>query len=161
MRRSNKMASWERGKVRNMGCKRRFVPNPAVKNQRYCGSVNCQKARKRAWQKERLAHDPDYRANEAQAQSQWMSRNKDYWKEYRKRHPTYQEKNRLRQRERNRRRSQIAKDGRASHKNSHLFRRLLPRSLCGNQIAHSTHFEHSIRFYPNGLPALRPRPPLI
>lgn len=90
-------------------CKSNFVPHPAVKNQQYCGSADCQRARKRKWQKEKLADDPDYRENQAAAQREWRSRNRHYWREYRKRNPAYSEQNRLRQRERNRQRRSIAK----------------------------------------------------
>ena len=83
-------------------CKRKFVPHPAVKHQQYCGSADCQRARKRKWQKEKLANDRDYRENQAYAQREWRRRNKGYWKEYRKKNPAYTEKNRLQQRERNR-----------------------------------------------------------
>ncbi len=85
-------------------CKRLFAVNPAVSHQRYCSDPECQKTRKRNWQKEKLANDSDYRANQASAQRQWRSRNKDYWKEYRRKHPVYTEANRTGQRERNRRR---------------------------------------------------------
>ena len=85
-------------------CKRGFIPHPAVRDQQYCSNAECQKARKRAWQKEKLANDSDYRANQASAQRQWRSRNKGYWREYRRRNPAYTEKNRIGQRERNRRR---------------------------------------------------------
>jgi hypothetical protein len=85
-------------------CQRRLIPHLAVANQRYCSDPGCQKARKRNWQKEKLARDPDYRANQAEAQRQWRSRNRDYWREYRSRNPGYAEKNRMGQRERNRRR---------------------------------------------------------
>jgi len=90
-------------------CKRKFFPHPAVVHQRYCGSADCQRARKRIWQKEKLIRDPDYRENQAAAQSAWCKRNRDYWRQYRKSHPAYHEKNRLRQRERNRQRRMIAK----------------------------------------------------
>ena len=85
-------------------CRRPIIAHPAVANQRYCGNPECQKARKRKWQKEKLARDPDYRANQAEAQRQWRSRNRGYWIEYRRRNPAYTEANRIRQRERNRRR---------------------------------------------------------
>ena len=52
-------------------CGKRFFPHPAVLNQRYCGSADCQKARKRKWQKEKLKSDPDYRENQAAAQKAW------------------------------------------------------------------------------------------
>ena len=85
-------------------CKRKFTPHPAVKKQRYCKSADCQRARKRMWHKEKLKKDPDYRGNQAAAQRAWRERNRDYWGRYRKGHPAYQEKNRLRQKERNRKR---------------------------------------------------------
>jgi hypothetical protein len=85
-------------------CKKLFHPHPAVHDQRYCSEPGCQKARKRKWQKEKLTNDRDYRANQAEAQRQWRSRNKDYWKRYREKNPAYTEKNRNRQQERNRRR---------------------------------------------------------
>jgi hypothetical protein len=85
-------------------CKKPFKFHPAVRDQRYCSDPECQKTRKRKWQKEKLATDRDYRANQAEAQRQWRSRNKGYWREYRKKNPAYTEKNRLGQRERNRRR---------------------------------------------------------
>jgi hypothetical protein len=85
-------------------CKRRFIPYLAISNQRYCSMPECQRARKRKWQREKLAKDGDYRENQAAAQREWRSRNRDYWREYRKRNPGYTERNRLRQRERNRRR---------------------------------------------------------
>ena len=83
-------------------CKRQLISHPAVANQRYCSDPECQRARKRNWQKEKLARDADYRANQAAAQRQWHSRNRDYWREYRKRNPAYTETNRIRQRKRNR-----------------------------------------------------------
>jgi len=85
-------------------CEKRFIPHPAVRDQQYCSDPECQKARKRKWQKEKLATDSDYRANQAEAQRQWRSRNRDYWRRYRERNPTYTKKNRTGQRERNRRR---------------------------------------------------------
>jgi hypothetical protein len=90
-------------------CKRKFIPHPAVKQQRYCGSADCQRARKKSWQKEKLASDPDYRENQAAAQGAWRKRNRQYWREYRKSNPGYREQNRLRQRERSRQRRTIAK----------------------------------------------------
>ena len=51
-----------------------------------------------------MANDSDYRANQAEAQRQWRSRNKDYWKKYRRTNWAYTERNRMGQRERNRRR---------------------------------------------------------
>jgi len=83
-------------------CKRKFTPHPAVKDQRYCTSAGCQRARKRTWHREKLKSDPAYRENQAAAQKAWRERNRDYWRHYREHHPAYVEKNRLHQRQRNR-----------------------------------------------------------
>jgi hypothetical protein len=90
-------------------CGKGLISHPAVANQRYCGSAECQKARKRTRQKEKLKRDPDYRENQAAAQDARRRRNKGYWREYRKHNQTCNERNRLRQRERNRQRRMIAK----------------------------------------------------
>ena len=84
-------------------CKRGFMPRPAVRNHQYCGEAKCQRARKRKWQREKVAKDSAYRGNQAAAQREWCSRNRDYWKEYRRKNPAYAERNRDKQRERNRR----------------------------------------------------------
>jgi len=85
-------------------CRKRFIPHPAVPHQRYCSDLGCQKRRKRKWQREKLVNDSDYRANQAEAQRQWRSRHRDYWREYRRKNPAYTERNRIGQKERNRRR---------------------------------------------------------
>ena len=68
-------------------CGRYFIPDPRQKNQRYCREKACQRARKAAWQREKMVIDPGYRANQKQSQSDWQSRNADYWKRYRAAHP--------------------------------------------------------------------------
>jgi hypothetical protein len=91
-------------------CKKIFITNPGISNQQYCGRPECQRARKRKWQSEKLVKDSAYRDNQAAAQKEWCRRNKNYWRRYREKNPVYTECNRLRQRERNRRRrSKIAK----------------------------------------------------
>ncbi len=115
-----------------------IYPTPTVRNQQYCSDSECQKTRKRKWQKEKLANDREYRDNQAAAQKEWCSRNKGYWKEYRKRNAGYAEGNRILQRERNRRRrskSQIAKMDASGAENiiSSGCYRLMP--LCNGVIA--------------------------
>jgi len=82
-------------------CNRKFVANPRQNNQQYCSRSECQRARKRKWQRGKLAKDSDYRENQAAAQKEWCDRNKGYWKEYRRRNPAYAERNRQQQRKRN------------------------------------------------------------
>ena len=85
-------------------CGRYFIPDPRQKNPRYCREKACQRARKAAWQREKMVSDPDYRANQKQSQADWLSRNADYWKRYRAAHPEQADRNRDLQQVRNKRR---------------------------------------------------------
>ena len=84
--------------IRCVHCGRLFPRNPRVKNQRYGNEKDCQSARKRNWQKEKLATDPDYRDNQRACQIDWHKRNPDFYKEYRRKHPDYRRRNTLLQR---------------------------------------------------------------
>ena len=90
-------------------CGRIFDPDPRVKNQCYCGDKDCQRARKRKWQKEKLAADPDYKANQRDCQREWHQRYPGYHKKYRRLHPAYCERNTLLQGYRNAKARMIAK----------------------------------------------------
>jgi hypothetical protein len=80
-------------------CGKRFKARNA--SQHYCSKSICQRHRKKRWQKQKLKSDPDYRANQKQAQESWHKKHPGYWKDYRKSHPLYVERNRKRQRHRN------------------------------------------------------------
>ena len=82
-----------------------FVPSPRHKNQVYCLSPACRRARKAAWKRNRMQTDPDYRYNHKLSNQAWAKAHPGYWKEYRWRHPEYAERNRILQSVRNRRRS--------------------------------------------------------
>jgi hypothetical protein len=75
-------------------CGRDFVPCPRVKNQQYCSDRACQRARKRRWQKEKLAQEEAYRLNQKAARKAWRDKNPGYWKKWREDHLRYVEKNR-------------------------------------------------------------------
>ncbi len=51
-----------------------------------------------------MATDPDYQANQRDCQKRWRKQNKDYWRKYRALNPAYRERNRLMQKERDRKR---------------------------------------------------------
>jgi len=85
-------------------CRRRFVPNPRLKTQRFCAHKPCQQARKATWQREKMATDPDYQANQRDAQHTWQHQHPDYWRAYRLRRADYRERNRLLQTHRDHRR---------------------------------------------------------
>ena len=95
-------------KRRCAACDRRFEPRPNVPHQRYCSRPECQRMRRRRWQRQKLEADADYRANQAAAQRRWRERHPEYWRRYREHHPDAAERNRERQRERNRQRRQAA-----------------------------------------------------
>jgi hypothetical protein len=82
-------------------CGAYFTPDPRQKNPRYCRKVVCQRARKAAWQREKIRGDPDYRANQKRCWQDWCNAHPDYWKEYRQKHPDQARRNRDLQRVRN------------------------------------------------------------
>ena len=90
-------------------CGRLFAPDPRVKNQRYCGEKDCQRARKRKWQKEKLVNDPDYKANQRACQTDWHGRHPGYYRKYRREHPDCRKRNNLLQCWRNAKARIIAK----------------------------------------------------
>lgn len=82
-------------------CRCRYQKNPRVKNQTYCGKIACQRARKRRWQRQKLATDPDYRLNQRDCMLRWRQRHPGYWQKYRRSHKSYTAQNRLLQKIRN------------------------------------------------------------
>lgn len=59
-------------------CGHPFEPRPQVPDQAFCSAPECQRARKREWQRAKLQSDPDYRINQQAAQRAWSQRNHDY-----------------------------------------------------------------------------------
>ncbi len=109
-------------------CSTFFIPRN--RSQYFCSHPDCQRVRKRLWQKKKMATDPEYREGQRLAQQKWLHNNPGYWKDYRRRHKEKAARNRSLQKIRNtRRRSRsrvqpvktlgIAKmDARKSNKNS-------------------------------------------
>lgn len=97
------------GLLRCVHCGRVVPANPRIKNQTHCNLEACRRDKKRVWQREKMATDPDYKANQRECNKAWQERNPQYWQAYRKNHPEATERNRIQQRERNRRRRKIAK----------------------------------------------------
>jgi len=85
-------------------CLNPIVPlNPRIKNQQYCGNESCQRARKAAWQRKKMAIDQDYKEDQYDRQKNWRKANPDYYREYRRRNTEYTKRNREQQRERDKR----------------------------------------------------------
>ena len=90
-------------------CSHCQAPLPRKKNpgQHFCGKPECQRARKRLWQKHKMQTDPDYRDNQKRANREWLKNNPDYWKRYRESRPEYAERNRSQSRQRMQIRRQV------------------------------------------------------
>lgn len=73
--------------------------------QSYCSRPECQRERRKLWQRERRRADNDYHDNQARAHKKWATSHPDYWRRYRVEHPAYVERNRAEQRVRNATRS--------------------------------------------------------
>jgi hypothetical protein len=91
-------------KMRCVHCRCLFVPNPRAKPQRFCANTACQRARKAQWQREKMAADPDYRANQRDCQHRWQHQHPHYWRQYRQKRTDYCERNRLLQQHRDHKR---------------------------------------------------------
>jgi hypothetical protein len=87
-----------------LGCGEGFRARPQVRDQRYCSKPACQQERRRRWKRNKRHSDEDYRENQAVAQRAWAAGHPGYWRDYRLTHPEYAERNRVLQRERDRRR---------------------------------------------------------
>jgi hypothetical protein len=86
------------------GCGKSFHPRSQTPKQTYRAAAACQRERRQRWQQARRRDDPDYRDNQARAQAAWIAAHPDYWRNYRRSHPEYQERNRELQHERDGRR---------------------------------------------------------
>ena len=96
----------KRKRCQNKDCGLLFVPCPQVPKQEFCSRKECQQARKREWNRNKLASDPEYQEARKDAQQRWQDKNPNYWKEYRAGHSEYTKKNREQQRIRNQKRRQ-------------------------------------------------------
>ncbi len=81
-------------------CQAPFRPRPQIADQRFCSAPACQRERRRLWQATKRHNDPDYRENQKRVQQAWAERHPDYWRDYRRAHPEYTERNRAQQRQR-------------------------------------------------------------
>lgn len=91
-----------RQKRRCKNCRSFFEACPKVKKHAYCKKEACQKARKKKWQKRKIADDQTYRQDQKEAQKIWLDKRPGYWKQYRASHPEYTQRNRKKQKDRNR-----------------------------------------------------------
>ena len=78
---------------------------PRNRKQNYCKADKCQKARKAAWQSNKMHTDPAYKAEQVLSKKKWAQANPGYWTLYREKNPEKAERNRMLQSIRNRRRA--------------------------------------------------------
>ncbi len=90
----------KRRRCKNKNCRCLFVVSPRHPNQQYCSKKACQNARKRKWEREKLATDVTYQKNKEDSQERWLLKRPCYWKEYREKNPDYTKRNREKQKER-------------------------------------------------------------
>ncbi|ABM94156.1 hypothetical protein [Methylibium petroleiphilum] len=89
------------GLKRCLACADAFQTSARVPTQNYCSRPECQRERRKLWQREKRHADGDYRANQLQCQRRWRESHTDYWQQYRAEHPGYVERNRRQQQVRN------------------------------------------------------------
>jgi len=89
------------GIKRCLACGDPLPLNSRIPDQTYCSRQQCQRERRRLWQREKKLLDPTYREAQACAQRAWAERHIDYWHRYREQHPDYVDRNRTQQRIRN------------------------------------------------------------
>ena len=114
-----------------LNCGTFFVPRN--RNQNYRSTKECQKARKAAWQRNKLCHDAEYCENQRISQKKWRWNNHDYWKQYRQNNPDKTAKNRTLQRIRNKRRT-LAPSSPAGAK-QHLIAKMDARNFNTDELS--------------------------
>ena len=79
-------------------CKQLFRPDPYHPQQLVCSHTNCQRQRRRAYHRDKIASDPVYQQVCVESPRKWRAAHADYWKKYRQNHPEQVERNRRKQR---------------------------------------------------------------
>jgi len=93
-------------------CNSKVESNPRIKvGQKYCGKPECQRARKRKWQREKMKSDEEYKKKQTEQIKCWREKHlwHNYMSQYRETHPDYVEINRKKQKGRNEKRKEREK----------------------------------------------------
>jgi hypothetical protein len=91
------------GERRCRYCEKTFQPSKYQPEQTVCSETDCQKRRRIEYRRQKLKTDEEYREVCRDSSRKWRSRNPEYWKRYREKHPNAVAKNREQQRARDRR----------------------------------------------------------
>jgi hypothetical protein len=81
-----------------------FLPSKYQPGRLVCGSPDCQRRRRVACHRQKIAADPEYRQACDDSSQKWRSRHPDYWRRYCEQHPDAVERNRQKQQARDQRR---------------------------------------------------------
>ncbi len=92
------------GERRCRYCQKVFQPSKFQPCQAVCGEAECQRKRRTDYHRNKMASDPEYRQGCLDSPRKWRSRNPDYWKQYRQKHPAVVEQNRQQQKRRDQKR---------------------------------------------------------
>ena len=84
-------------------CNKTFIPLPTVRNQQYCSEAQCQKTRKKRWQKIKLVTEQRVQGESKRCPERMGQEERRLLEEVSGTNPAYTARNRLLQRERNRR----------------------------------------------------------
>jgi len=85
-------------------CQEIFQPSIYRPEQRVCSQPACQRHRRSDYHRERIRSDAAYAADVRASQKKWRAAHREYWEQYRKRHPESIERNRKQQQRRDQKR---------------------------------------------------------
>lgn len=83
-------------------CQKVFQPSKYQPLQAVCSERACQQQRRSEYRRQKLTADEEYRQVCQDSSRKWRSRNPEYWKQYREKHPDAVTRNRDQQRARDR-----------------------------------------------------------
>jgi hypothetical protein len=85
------------GERRCRYCERTFPLSKYQSQQTVCSDADCQKRRRTEYRKQKLKTDEEYLQVCRDSSRKWRSRNPEYWKRYREKHPEAVTQNREKQ----------------------------------------------------------------
>ena len=92
------------GQRRCRYCEKYFQLSKFQPRQGVCSELDCQRRRRTDYHREKIVSDREYREVCRDSPRKWRTRNPDYWKQYREKHPASVEQNRRQQKARDRKR---------------------------------------------------------
>ena len=69
-------------KKRCKNCGHKFSSPKHISKQQYCSKAECQKIRKKEWNRRKAKRDKGYKAYRKEIQNKWRAKNPHYWRRY-------------------------------------------------------------------------------